>query len=435
MGTQADRQQPSSARLHIAVLAAIVAVAKLVAASRFHHGIWIAGDGVHQAAEIAAISTQGLVVAGLDLSSNTYVYIAHALAVLLRHDSLWLVSAMQSVLFSCAVWYFAVALRRTRIAWAAVPFAYLALLDPPLTLATLSLAGGTVTSSLLLLVFGHLIRDLTMATNARTSRRILIAAGLLLTASLLTHALAPGAIALLFSWAVARGNREQAIWISAAAVALLLAVPMLLLVRNQIDNNAAMLPDSSATSGPSMSGTAAADKSRCGIRTMDVTSLGVGTLRCLANWYEESSESASRGAVSNAVAFWAPWAGPMAGRHLQNNLWAAHHPVRQLRGALDETTLLGGPVANAVSWLWLIGALASAIAGVFALRGVGGPVSALGSSAGVIVAAPWFVGMMASADPSSRLPVSALVLLLQLAGWRFMFTRGRERSRDPFAPA
>ena len=436
MKSQRDSQRKaSSARVYVAVMGYTVLFGKLIMANWLEQGIWIDGDGLKRAAELEAMAVYGVAVPGLNMATAGYSTLVHGFGELIGNSALWPVALLQSAIFSAAVWYFTIALSRTRIAWATIPLAYLILLNPALSLSSLALTGESVTAALLMFALGQLVRDMLTPRNARTPRRILIAALLLSVATLLAPALAFGSIAFLLSWAAARGNREQAIWVSSGALALLLALPLMLLVRNQIANNSALLPESSEQLAPVMSGFKDFNGQRCGVGKLDVVSLNGSTLRCLMTWYQEASASSSASAVPNAIAFWSPWAGPMAGPHLRENPWVALQPANVLGNAQDDRSLLGSPLASLASWLWVLGGWVALAAGLFALRSLGPLETQLSAGAGWLIAGLWLVGTLAGADSSSRLPVQGAALLLQLMGWRFIFTRGRETSRDPFAPS
>lgn len=419
---------------YLAIVVYAVLFGKVFLANWLEQGIWVDGDGLRRLAEITDMSTYGITVPGVDAATAGYATVVHVVGVLIGTTELWPIAMLQSALFSFAVWYLAVGLSRTRIAWATVPFAYLALLNPPLSLSSLALSSDSVTASLLMIAVGQLIRDMATPRESRIARRILVSAALLSLAALMAPMLAFGGIAFLLSWAAARGNREQAIWISSGALALLLALPLMLLVRNQMANNSAMLPSSSEQLAPVTSGFRNFDSSRCGVGTLDVVSLNVPKFKCLMSWYQEASANTSQAAVPNAAAFWSPWAGPMAGTHLRDNPWPALHPASIIADTRNPASILGSPIATFFSWLWLIGAIASMLAGFLALRGMGILETELSVGAGWLIAGSWLAGTLTSADPSSRLPVMGLVLLLQLLGWRYLMTRGRETSRDPFAP-
>ena len=424
----------STGGTYVAFVAYAVLFGKVFLANGLEQGIWIDGDGLRRLAEISEMSVYGITAPDLGTATAGYATIVHIVGVLLGTTTLWPIAMLQSALFSFAVWYLAVGLRRTRIAWAMVPFAYLALLNPPLSLSSLALSSDSVTASLLMIAIGQLLRDMATPRDARTPRRILLSAGLLSLAALMAPMLALGGIVFLLSWAAARGNREQAIWISSGALALLLALPLMLLVRNQMANNSAMLPSSSAQMAPVTSGFKDFDGSRCGIGSIDVVSLNVPKFRCLMSWYQEASANTSEAAVPNAAAFWSPWVGPLAGAQLSDNPWPALHPAIMLSDASNPRSLWRSPAATVLSWLWLFAACAALLMGLVALRGMGVLESELSAGAGWLVGGTWLAAILTSADPSSRLPVMGPVLLLQLLGWRYMITRGRASSRDPFAP-
>ena len=419
---------------YVAFVAFAVLCLKFVLLLSLESGIWINGDGSLRLAEITNMSRFGFAVPGVNAATAGYATVVHIVGVAIGTDSLWPIALLQSVFLSVAVWFLAATLLRTRLSWAAVPFAYLALLNPPLSLSSLALSSDSITAGLLMLALAHLIRDLATPRDLRTARRILTAAAILSLASLMSPMLAFGSVAFLLAWAAARGNREQAIWISAGALALLLALPLMLLVRNQMANNSSMLATSSEQMAPVVSGFAGLDSTRCGIGTLDVVSLDVPKFKCLMAWYQETSANATEVAVPHAVAFWSPWIGPMSGTGLGDNPWPALHPIAVFGDARNPDSIVNSPLATLVSWMWLLFALFGMLLGLGALRGLGEIESEISVGAGWLVGGSWLAGTLTSSDPSTRLPVMGMVILLQVVGWRFLFTRGRETSRDPFAP-
>ena len=419
---------------YVAFVAFAVLCLKFVLLLSLESGIWINGDGSLRLSEISNMTRFGLTVPGVNAATAGYATVVHIVGVAIGTTSLWPIALIQSVFLSIAVWFLAVSLMRTRLAWAGVPFAYIALLNPPLSLSSLALSSDSVTAGLLMVALGHLIRDLATPRDVRTPRRILTAAAVLSLAALMSPMLAFGSVAFLLAWAAARGNREQAIWISAGALALLLALPLMLLVRNQMANNSSMLATSSEQMAPVVSGFAGLDSTRCGIGTLDVVSLNVPKFRCLMAWYQESSSNATEAAVPNAVSFWSPWVGPMSGIDLRDNPWPALHPAAVLGDPGNPDSIVNSPLATLVSWMWLLFALFGMLLGLGALRGLGEVESEISVAAGWLIFGSWLASTLTHADASTRLPVMGMVILLQVVGWRFLFTRGRETSRDPFAP-
>lgn len=433
-GTQAGKSAVTS-RVYVGIVAYVVLFAKVLLLSWIDGGIWVGGAGFTRFAEIAVMENYGLFAPGVEMLSSGYASVVHLLGVLLKTDALWPVAFIQSALLSLAVWYFTVSLRHTRIAWATVPLAYLLLLNPPFSLATLALGPDGLVGSLVLLGMGQLVRDLATPRDQRTARRLLIGAALFGMAGFLVPLVAAGAVIVLYTWAAMRGNREQAISLGAAAAALLLALPLLLLVRNQIASNSAALP--SFSTDPSISvtggtGSTGTDGSRCGIGSLGVTSLQPDTFRCMMGWYREASEATSSRAMPNATAFWAPWVGPMSTSGVEDNPWTVLHPLNRLGSSSDPRTLLGSPIAAFVSWLWVLASIGLVLAGAAALRGLGDLTRELSTGAIWLVGGTWLLATLTFADASSRMPVVGLTVLLQLIGWRFLFTRGRPAARDPF---
>ena len=421
--------------MYVGIVAYVVLIAKVLLLSWIDGGIWVGGAGIQRFAELAVMDTYGLFAPGVEMLSSGYASLVHLLGLVLKTDALWPVAVMQSALLSFAVWYFAVSLRHTRIAWATVPLAYLLLLDPPFSMATLALGPDGVVGSLVLLGMGQLVRDLATPRADRRARRMLLGAASFGVAALLAPLLSIGAIIVLYTWAAIRGSREQAISLGSAAAALLLALPLLLLVRNEIASNSAAIP--AFSTDPSISvtggaGNAGSDGSRCGIGSLGVTSLHPDTFRCLVGWYREASAETSDRAVPNATAFWAPWIGPMSKSGLDDNPWTAVHPLHRFGDAADPRTLLGSPIASFASWLWLLASMALVVTGAAALRGLNDLERELSTAAIALVGGTWVLATLTDADAGSRMPVLGLTVLLQLIGLRYLATRGRPSARDPF---
>lgn len=427
----------SATRLFLILLLGVSVIGKMLYQAQLEQRLWVDGEGVLRLTELLAMRRFGIGVPGLDVLSVGYPAAAHLTLLLLKADALWPIGVVQSVLYAVATWQLATAIARTRLAWATIPFALIVTLNPALTLSTVALSPDGLVASLAMLALALMVRDLLVAPDRRRPWRLLVGALLLGLATVALPVFALGALGMLVGWAVARGNREQAIWLGSASVAALMVLPLALLAGNQIANNSARVAVGADRQtfnfGSLAPNTVRDDNSRCGVTSIDLLSLDVPRWRCLTAWYQEESAEASQDAVHHAVGFWEPWAGPLHEPSLRDNPWGDLQPVHRW-GDDDPRSILASPFAAAVSWLWMLGSVTAALAGMAGLRQLGEVEHALSTAIGWLVVGAWLVGSIVGADASSRLPVLAPLLLLQVAGWRYLVTRTTTASKDPFLP-
>lgn len=231
---------------------------------------------------------------------------------------LWLLSIVQTLAWSFAIWLLAREVIRTRIAWAALPFAYLALLNPTLTLSSLTVGYETLAGATQVLAVALMLQDLRQ-TEAHSWWRFPLAGAVLGYSIALQPRLLIGASALLLVWLIARKPWQQSLALGVVAGLLMAMFPLGLMVRNQVANGRAVISSNLGVNmmmgvGADSTGTYGSQSKQvnCGTLPKDSIDADNAKVACALNWYIENPGQTLRLAWIKSQHFWSSWWGPYA---------------------------------------------------------------------------------------------------------------------------
>ena len=416
---------------HLLWLSLSVLIIKLVIIAGTGTGAWLGADGENYTGIVEGFWKGGLLAPGLMYWPAGYPLLLWILA-LPSHAALpWLISITQTLLFSYSVWFFARAVLKTRLDWAALPFAYLALLNPTLSLSSIAIGYESPAAALHILAAGLLILDLRTGEAERRSRYLLWAAVALGVATFMQPRLAVSGIAVLAVWGWTRAGGKARVTAILVPVMVVLAFPGILVARNIAANHVATVSTNLGITmmigaGPTASGTYEPQWKGvpCDAPSTDPVIHDQQQTKCVISWYLHNPAQVVRLSLAKTAWFWSNWYGPVAKGTMARNPWLRIDPIKAMVTTQASYDLVFGLFGQIVSWAWILGGIAVLLLGVVGTWRMSGLERTLGIALSIIVIASWVISLGTIGDHRFRVPIMTASLFLQVVGWRFLWGRG-----------
>lgn len=409
---------------HLTGLVATVSAIKAIIIVSTGNGAWLGADGENYLGMVDSLRAQGFFAEGLMYWPAGYPLLLWALSLPGAAAMLWLLSVVQTALWSVAVWLMATAVLRTRVAAAALPFAYLALLNPTLSLSSIAVGYESPAAALHLIAAAVLLRDLLDRGQNIPWRASATAGSALGLAVFMQPRLIVGAVALVVAWFIARAPRREALIGFGLALTILVTFPVALMARNQVANGVATISTNLGATmmigaGDGASGTYTNSPATipCDVDAPSEIEADNQRVRCVLAWYAKNPAESFRLAIVKSRHFWSPWFGPIAAGTMARNPWLTIHPIKSIADDGQAVTLIFGNAGVFVSLLWVGGSVLLLALGTRALWRLRDPERWLGTVSAGIVLASWAISVASIGDHRFRLPVLGLSLLLQAVGF------------------
>jgi hypothetical protein len=424
----------AKARLtHLTMLTFIVLVIKLILVARSNQSTWLGADGESFINNAGIISNEGF------FSSNgSLMYFAGGYSFLLFLFNIFGTAALpyvtilfQTVSYSFAVWVLARQLLKLPVSAIAIPFAYISLLNPTLSLSSLQIGYESPVAAIYIAVVALLLRDLSQESLKKLKWPFLLGSGLLGFAAFLQPKFILSSLAVLIIWVIARKPSKATALVIALSILSFTVLPASLSIRSQIAVGSWIPASSLGTvaafgAGPNATGHGSTDTGLiCDTTGLSPESASNAKFKCAVKWYLTNPIPAVELIASKSIMFWSPWAGPLAEGSQGRNLYTRFHPVLEMSQSQEGYNFIAGPFGRFLAWAWLLGGLFVLFLGFYSLWKANRVTRALGSSAMAIVLASWLIAAGTQGDHRYRVPIMGMSLLLQISGWNFILKKAR----------
>lgn len=400
----------------------------------FVDGAWLGADGENYLKGFFALLNDGIFSPEniLNYWPAGYPIFIWLLSFIGKSYVLTMLSILQSAVFSFAVFFFASQFARTRnkkLSW--MVFAVI-LLNPTLSLSSISVGYESLTASGLLMVIGVIIKDFIEKDNQKFLSLVIINSVIFGFIVFLQPRLVITAIVILFIWILSRKGIKGIAYFLSIGILITLFFPATLVYRN---NKAMGLNSISTNLGVTMAiGSGPGATGGYQKRTQDVPCETSGNVvekdqqltKCILLWYVKNPQESIRLFYNKTIYFWSPWTGPLANGTMARNPWVTFSPVISIASSSkDGYELVTGAVGKLISWAWMIGGLFLLIYGFMFLwrqNSLERFIALLGASA---ICANWLVSLITIGDHRFRVPIMGLSLFFQAIGLKTLFLFGR----------
>ena len=396
-------------------------------------GAWLGADGENYLKGYTALlkdgvfSTEGI----LNYWPAGYPMIIYLLSFLGKSWVLTTLAVFQSAVFSYAVFYFALALSKTRLKKYAFFVLVIILLNPTLSLNSIAVGYESLTASGLLLAVSIIIKDFVEKNDKKLKIYVLVNSSIFgLLTSVQPRLIVAGILINLF-WLITRKGLKSGALLIAASLLVTLFFPATLIYRNQ---QAIGVSSISTNLGVTMN-IGAGDNATGGYMKegFGVNCELAGTaaqqdnqrVRCVLDWYISNPTKALKLFYNKTIYFWSPWYGPIANGTMARNPWLTISPLKNIASTQDGFNSIYGGFGKMISWLWLLSGLSLLIYGFIILWRLGSLERFIGSMAMIAISTNLLISLISIGDHRFRIPIMGMSLFLQVIGLKTLFKGGK----------
>jgi len=404
----------------------------------FIDGVWLGADGENYLKGYDALSREGLFSKEgiLNYWPAGYPLVILFLSLLGKSGVLTTLSIVQSLVFSYAVYFFAVEVSKTKLQKFAYPALLMILLNPTLSLSSIVVGYESLTASGLLLCVGLVIRSFITKDDKKFFKCLITSSVIFGLLAFVQPRLILTGLFINTAWVLAWKGAKGGALLVALSVAITLCFPATLIFRN---NQAVGMNSISTNLGVTMN-IGAGDNATGGYMTKGFgvpcslagteSERDIQNVKCVLSWYLDNPNKTLSLFYNKTVYFWSPWinngfAGDVITGTMFRNPWLKISPLTSIAKNQDGAKLIASPTGKAFSWVWLFGGLALLLYGYFTLWRQNSLERFIGNLALVAVATNWVITLFTIGDHRFRVPIMGLSLFLQAIGLKTLFKGGK----------
>ncbi len=407
----------------------------------FVDGAWLGADGENYLMGYFALLKDGIFSEEsiLNYWPAGYPLFIFFLSFLGKSWVLTTLSIVQSLVFSYAVYLFAIQISKTRLK----KYSYLAfiliILNPTLSFSSIVIGYESITASGILISCALITKDF-IEKNDKNFTKYLVINSLILSflSFVQPRLIVSGALTLLL-WIYLRKGIKTGIKSLIISFLVLAIFPASLVIRNyqalgltSISTNLGVTMNLGA--GDGATGGYGGSSSKAGVpckTTGDSVQQDNQRVKCVLNWYLTNPVKSVELFYNKSIYFWSPWDGPIANGTMARNPWLTVSPIRDIaRSSEDGNKLVNGTAGKIASWVWLLSGLGLLLYGFLILWRQGSIEKLLAVLALITVGTNWAISLMTIGDHRFRIPIMGLSLFLQAIGLKTLLRGGKPAMVD-----
>ena len=407
------------------------------------NGIWIGADGENYLSGYFSLNKDGLFSAAeiLNYWPAGYPILIFFLAIFGKTWVLTTLAIVQSLVFSYASYFFAVQLHKTRIKKYAFIVFLLLLINPTLSLSSLSIGYESLSASGLLIIAALIIKDLIEKDKSRFLFLMMINSTIVGFISFLQPRLLIAGLLMNLIWLIFRFKTKSFIFYFAVSLLLSIVLPSTLVYRNY---QAVGLSSISTNLGITMN-IGAGDKANGGYMQKDYgvpcelsgsrADQDKQRVECVLKWYLSNPSKALNLFYNKSLYFWSPWfnngfLGDVFIGTMARNPWLDISPVTSISSTKEGANLVYGTFGKFISWIWTLGGLILIFYGYKILWKLKSLERLLGNVAMSAIGTNWLISLISIGDHRFRIPIMGLSLFLQAIGLKTLLRGGKPAMVD-----
>jgi uncharacterized membrane protein len=392
----------------------------------FLDGIWLGADGENYITGFDALIREGIFSeAGiLNYWPAGYPLFIMFLSFLSQGWVLMILAVVQSAIFSWATLTFATQITRTRLRNFSYIVFLLILLNPTLSLSSLTVGYESLAASGFLISLALIIQDLIEKNESKFKWRLIIVSGIFGFLTFIQPRLVLSGVLIVFFWLIVRKGFKLTLALLAGSLVITLFFPATLIFRN---NQATGINTISTNLGNTMN-LGAGDKATGGYNSKEK---GVDCnienrtdndlVKCVLNWYLKNPSKSLKLFYNKSIYFWSPWFGPEANGTMARNPWLKISPLRNITSTQEGLDFVYGGIGKLISWIWLLSGIALLLNGFKFLWQQKSLERFMASLAMIAIFTNWLISLLSIGDHRFRIPIMGMSLFLQAIGIKALF--------------
>ncbi len=420
---QAEKANTKICRFLIAfpVLAFLI---KMIIMFNLQGGAWYGADGENYTAGVDGLLNSGFFSEEPKLSywPAGYPLLLWPLAELTVSKLFYLISAIQSLFFAYATYFFTAALRNSSLKKFPFLTSLIISFNPTLSLSTLAVGYEAPIAACFMMIIGLTVKLHSTDTNEKFWLVMAGVAGWFALAIFMQpRFLLVGALYFLY-WTIKTRTIKVLALTLALSGAIMAIGPAVMIYRNsQVIDQATISTNLGVTmaigAGDETSGGygRTGPEVPCAPKPPATAVTDNQRVKCVIEWYLANPVKTVKLSYNKSQFFWSPWSGPLAEGTMARNPWLNIAPTQNIRKTQDGANLINGSIGKAISYLWILGQLILLFWGYIAMRRIGVLEKTLSNLVILPVVVSWLISIGTIGDHRFRIPTMSLSLFLQAA--------------------
>ena len=420
------KKEISDSKLHKYLIAIplIALVIKFITMGNIQSGAWYGADGENYIMGLDGLLASGFYSEEPKLSywPAGYPLLLWPIALLTKSIFFYLVSAIQSVFFAYATYFFTNKMAKSSLKnfafWTSIIISF----NPTLSLSTLAIGYEAPIAACFMMITGLIWAN----TNPNFDKKFWIAVasvgGWLALATFMQPRFLLIAIIIAVLWALRVVGTKNRIRIAALITAIMMVAPAIMIFRNlEVIDKATISTNLGVTmrigAGPETSGgyVRSGPEVPCERKPPATTVTDNDVVLCVIKWYLSNPLDTVRLSFNKSLYFWSPWSGPIADGTMARNPWLKISPVQEIATSSESgQKLVAGAIGTTISYLWLLGQVVLLFLGYRSLRRLGSDEKFFANVVMIPIVLSWLISIGTIGDHRFRLPTMSMSLLLQV---------------------
>ena len=420
------KKEISDSKLHKYLIAIpLIALAiKFVTMGNIQAGAWFGADGENYLTGVDGLLKQGFFSNEPLLSywPAGYPLLMWPIAVIAQPIFFYLISAIQSIFFAYATYFFTKKMANSSLKnfafWTSIIISF----NPTLSLSSLSIGYEAPIAACFMMITGIIWANINPTFDKKFWLNVAYVGGWFALATFMQPRFLLIAIIIAVFWALRGVGKKNRIRIAALVIAIMMVAPAIMIFRNvEVINKATISTNLGVTmrigAGPETSGSydRSGPEVSCEPKAPATVVTDNDLVVCVLKWYLTNPLDTIRLSFNKAKYFWSPWSGPEATGTMARNPWLKISPVQQVgKSTQDGQGLVFGLFGVAVSYLWIIGQILFLFLGYRSLSKLGRDELFFGRVLITPILVSWLLALGTIGDHRFRVPTMSMSLALQV---------------------
>jgi hypothetical protein len=420
------KKEISDSKLHKYLIAIplIALVIKFITMANIQAGAWFGADGENYLTGVDGLlkdgffSQEGL----LSYWPAGYPLLMWPIAVIAQPIFFYLISAIQSIFFAYATYFFTDKMAKSSLKNFAFWTSMIISFNPTLSLSSLAIGYEAPIAACFMMITGIIWDNIKPTYDKKFWLNVAYVGGWFSLATFMQPRFLLIAIIIAVFWALRVVGKKNQIRIAAIVIAIMMVAPAIMIFRNmEVINKATISTNLGVTmrigAGPETSGSydRSGPEVPCEPKAPATTATDNQLVICVLKWYLTNPLDTARLSFNKAIYFWSPWSGPEGTGTMARNPWLNISPAQQIgKSNQNGQDLVFGPIGILISYLWIIGQVLFLFLGYRSLRKLGRDELFFARVLITPVLVSWLLALGTIGDHRFRVPTMSMSLALQV---------------------
>ena len=416
----------SDSKLHKYLIAIplIALTIKFITMGNIQSGAWYGADGENYIMGLDGLLASGFYSEEPKLSywPAGYPVLLWPIALLTKSIFLYLVSAIQSVFFAYATYFFTNKMAKSSLKRFAFWTSIIISFNPTLSLSSLAIGYEAPIAACFMMIAGIIWANVKPSFDKKFWLNVAYVGFWFSLATFMQPRFLLIAVIIAVMWALRVVGTKNRIRIAALITAIMMVAPAIMIFRNlEVIDKATISTNLGVTmrigAGPETSGgyVRSGPDVPCEPKAPATTVTDNDVVLCVIKWYVSNPLDTVRLSFNKSLFFWSPWSGPIADGTMARNPWLKISPVQEIATSSESgQKLVAGPIGTTVSYVWLLGQVVLLFLGYRSLRRLGSDEKFFAHVVMIPIILSWLISIGTIGDHRFRLPTMSMSLLLQV---------------------